>query len=62
MENKGYHYFYVRPRVDIIMKVEMEPNNPRDPFAMKRPSLGDILAELSRDMLLFRDQNKLSGK
>lgn len=44
---KGYHYFQVRPHVDIIMKVEPEPNNPRDPFAMKvvMPALYDIPAE-----------------
>lgn len=44
---KGYHYFQVRPHVDIIMKVEPEHNNPRDPFALKvvMPALNDIQAE-----------------
>lgn len=44
---KGYHYFQVRPHIDIIMKVEPEHNNPRDPFALKvvMPALNDIPAE-----------------
>lgn len=45
--SKGYHYFQVRPHVDIIMKVEPEHNNPRDPFALKvvMPALNDIPTE-----------------
>ncbi|XP_070549244.1 uncharacterized protein [Ptychodera flava] len=40
----GYHYFHIRPHVDIQLVVAKEPNNKKDPKAMSvlMPTLDDI--------------------